>query len=79
MLAGDPTLRVKGGITKWNGICFRCYNAKNFGGDTGAPCSDNKVDSIDLPKKACPGGIRTTIRFPTYELYSSPFSGIMTD
>jgi len=66
MLAGDPALRVKGGITKWNGICFRCYNAKNFGGDNAAPCSDSKVDSIELPKVACPGGIRTTIRFPTY-------------
>ncbi|KAF2795329.1 hypothetical protein K505DRAFT_240070 [Melanomma pulvis-pyrius CBS 109.77] len=65
MLAGDPTMRTKAGITKWNGICFRCYTAKNFGGDNGAPCSDSKVDSVDLPKKACPGGIRTTIRFPT--------------
>ncbi|KAF2201229.1 hypothetical protein GQ43DRAFT_480893 [Delitschia confertaspora ATCC 74209] len=65
MLAGDASQRTKGGINKWNGSCYRCYNAKNFGGDTGAPCSDNKVDTVDLPRKACPGGIRTTIRFPT--------------
>ncbi len=65
MLAGDAAQRTKGGITKWNAICFRCYTAKNFGGDNGAPCSDSSVDSIELPKKACPGGIRTTIRFPT--------------
>ncbi|KAH8893952.1 hypothetical protein GQ53DRAFT_840230 [Thozetella sp. PMI_491] len=65
MLAGDAAQRVKGGVTKWNAICFRCYTAKNFGGDNQAPCSDNTVDSIDLPKKQCPGGIRTTIRFPT--------------
>jgi hypothetical protein len=66
MLAGNAAQRTTGGVTKWNAICFRCYNAKNFGGDTGAPCSDSKVDSVALPSKACPGGIRTTIRFPTY-------------
>lgn len=65
MLAGDATQRVKGGVTKWNAICFRCYNAPNFGGDNYAPCSDPTVDSVELPTKACPGGIRTTIRFPT--------------
>lgn len=65
MLAGDPMQRVKAGITKWNGICFRCYNAKNFGGDDRAPCSDSRVDTVELPNKACPGGIRTTVRFPT--------------
>ncbi|KAH8601676.1 hypothetical protein B0O99DRAFT_667272 [Bisporella sp. PMI_857] len=65
MLAGDVNQRAPGGITKWNAICFRCYNAKNFGGDNQAPCSDNTVDSVALPMKACPGGIRTTVRFPT--------------
>jgi hypothetical protein len=65
MLAGHAEQRKTGGVTKWNAICFRCYNAKNFGGDNGAPCSDKTVDSVELPNKACPGGIRTTIRFPT--------------
>ncbi len=65
MLAGDAGQRTKGGVTKWNAICFRCYSAKNFGGDNGAPCSDSTVDTVELPKKMCPGGIRTTIRFPT--------------
>ncbi len=66
MLAGDAAQRTKnGGVTKWNAICFRCYNAKNFGGDNAAPCSDSTVDSVNLPEKPCPGGIRTTIRFPT--------------
>ncbi|KAK8063749.1 hypothetical protein PG996_008401 [Apiospora saccharicola] len=65
MLAGDPTQRATGGVTKWNAICFRCYNAKNFGGDNYAPCADKTVDSVALPNKMCPGGIRTTIRFPT--------------
>jgi hypothetical protein len=65
MLAGHAEQRADGGVTKWNAICFRCYNAKNFGGDNAAPCSDKSVDSVSLPKKACPGGMRTTIRFPT--------------
>jgi hypothetical protein len=65
MLAGHAEQRVDGGVTKWNAICFRCYNAKNFGGDNAAPCSDKSVDSVELPRKACPGGMRTTIRFPT--------------
>jgi hypothetical protein len=65
MLAGHAEQRQTGGVTKWNAICFRCYNSPNFGGDNQAPCSDKTVDSVELPKKACPGGIRTTIRFPT--------------
>jgi hypothetical protein len=65
MLAGTAAQTTKAGVTKWNAICFRCYNAKNFGGDNGAPCSDKTVDSVELPNKVCPGGIRTTIRFPT--------------
>ena len=65
MLAGYADRRTSGGVTKWNAICFRRYNAKNFGGDNQAPCSDKTVDSVELPNKACPGGIRTTIRFPT--------------
>jgi hypothetical protein len=74
MLAGNAAQRTTGGVTKWNAICFRCYTAKNFGGDNAAPCSDTKVDSVSLPNKACPGGMRTTIRFPTYaSLYSFSF------
>ncbi|PVH76055.1 hypothetical protein DL98DRAFT_657755 [Cadophora sp. DSE1049] len=73
MLAGYADQRTDGGITKWNAICFRCYNAPNFGGDDMAPCSDKKVDTVGLPPKACPGGIRTTVRFPTC------WDGINTD
>lgn len=57
--------RINGGVTKWNATYFRCYNAKNFGGDNQAPCSDNTVGSVALLNKAEPGGIQTTIRFPT--------------
>lgn len=65
MLAGVADQRAPGGVTKYNAICFRCYNAPNFGGDNQAPCADASVDSVNLPNKACLGGIRTTIRFPT--------------
>ncbi|TAQ86497.1 hypothetical protein B7494_g5171 [Chlorociboria aeruginascens] len=65
MLTGNVSQRATGGITQWNAICFRCYNAPNFGGDNLAPCSDSTVDSVSLPSKACAGGMRTTIRFPT--------------
>ncbi|KAI0451567.1 hypothetical protein F5B21DRAFT_507052 [Xylaria acuta] len=65
MLAGHQEQREPGGVTKWNAICFRCFNTANFGGDNLGPCSDNTVDSVSLPDKFCPGGIRTTIRFPT--------------
>ncbi|RYC63819.1 hypothetical protein CHU98_g2363 [Xylaria longipes] len=65
MLAGHQEQREPGGVTKWNAICFRCFNTANFGGDNLAPCSDSTVDSVALPNKFCPGGIRTTVRFPT--------------
>ncbi|KAI0099009.1 hypothetical protein GGR51DRAFT_576420 [Nemania sp. FL0031] len=65
MLAGHQEQRELGGVTKWNAICFRCFNTVNFGGDNLAPCSDSTVDTVALPNKFCPGGIRTTIRFPT--------------
>ncbi|KAI1169674.1 hypothetical protein F4777DRAFT_592542 [Nemania sp. FL0916] len=65
MLAGHQEQRAPGGLTQWNAICFRCFNTENFGGDNYAPCSDPTVDTVELPNKFCPGGIRTTVRFPT--------------
>ena len=68
MLAGHAEQRTAdaaGSVTRWNAICFRCYSAPNFGGDNAAPCADPAVDSVALPREMCPGGIRTTIRFPT--------------
>jgi hypothetical protein len=64
MLAGNVDQRAPGGVTKWNAICFRCYNL--------APCSDSTVDSVSLPANTCGGGIRTTIRFPTYVFLTCP-------
>ncbi|KAF2732606.1 hypothetical protein EJ04DRAFT_544567 [Polyplosphaeria fusca] len=62
MLVGDPTRRKP--LYKMQS-CFRCYTATNFGGDDRAPCSDPKVDSEGFPAKACPGGIRSNILYPT--------------
>lgn len=60
MLAGDPMLRSSAKVQR--GICHRCFpkNANPFGG---APCTGS--DTTALPNKACEGGIRTTITFPT--------------
>ncbi|OAK98463.1 hypothetical protein IQ06DRAFT_357570 [Phaeosphaeriaceae sp. SRC1lsM3a] len=64
MLVGDPTRRTADPkMSKSN--CYRCYTGPNFGGDTGAPCQDSKVDTPGLPKQPCKGGIRSNILFPT--------------
>ncbi len=65
MLVGDPNARTRTGTTLKRQNCYRCYTGPNFGGDTGAPCQDDKVDSEKLPAKACLGGIRSNIHFPT--------------
>jgi hypothetical protein len=66
MLVGDPNQRSRPDTKLKKQNCYRCYTGPNFGGDTGAPCSDSKVDTEALPNKVCPGGIRSNIHFPTY-------------
>lgn len=61
MLAGNPTLRSTEGESR--GICHRCFEGANFTPFGGAPCTVN--DTTTLPDHFCPGGIRTTITFPT--------------
>jgi hypothetical protein len=61
MLAGNPTLRSTQGESR--GICHRCFEGENFNPFGGAPCTGN--DTTHLPDHFCPGGIRTTITFPT--------------
>ncbi|SPO06392.1 uncharacterized protein DNG_09081 [Cephalotrichum gorgonifer] len=64
MLSGDPMDRERPrNMEKQN--CFRCYTGPNFGGDVGAPCQDASVDTPAFPAKACAGGIRSNILFPT--------------
>ncbi|KAF2256763.1 hypothetical protein BU26DRAFT_527053 [Trematosphaeria pertusa] len=63
MLTGDANNRKSAG--RKTQTCFRCYTAKNFGGDNAAPCQDATLDTEGLPTKACPGGIRSNILYPT--------------
>ncbi|KAK3951113.1 hypothetical protein QBC32DRAFT_398985 [Pseudoneurospora amorphoporcata] len=65
MLVGDPNMCSRPNTKLKRQNCYRCYTGPNFGGDTGAPCQDDKVDTEALPSKPCPGGIRSNIHFPT--------------
>ncbi|KAH8900242.1 hypothetical protein GQ53DRAFT_869639 [Thozetella sp. PMI_491] len=65
MLVGDPNMRSRPDATLKRQNCYRCYTGPNFGGDVSAPCQDGKIDTEALPPKACPGGIRSNIHFPT--------------
>lgn len=65
MLVGDPNMRSRPDTKLKRQNCYRCYTGPNFGGDIGAPCQDDRVDSEALPSKPCPGGIRSNIHFPT--------------
>lgn len=63
MLAGNAMVRNTTGESR--GICHRCLNTNQspFGG---APCVDpDNMDTSSFPNKICPGGIRTTVSFPT--------------
>ncbi|KAI1799429.1 hypothetical protein F4811DRAFT_543947 [Daldinia bambusicola] len=65
MLVGDAGLRKADGMQRQ--LCHRCYTSPEgagVAGDSGgAPCTGE--DTQNLPPKPCPGGIRTTITFPT--------------
>ena len=63
MLVGDPDLRVAKGQQKQ--LCHRCYQNVQQDPAGGAPYADRNMDTATLPLKACKGGIRTTITFPT--------------
>jgi Domain of unknown function (DUF1996) len=58
MLVGDPVVRTAEAQQKQ--LCHRCLGVPNSGG---APCTGS--DSKSFPNHFCPGGIRTTITFPT--------------
>ncbi|KAI0008744.1 hypothetical protein F4779DRAFT_419194 [Xylariaceae sp. FL0662B] len=64
MLVGDPTLR--NGANQQKQLCHRCYTNVDQTPFGGAPCADGSgMDTAALPAKACAGGIRATITFPT--------------
>ncbi|KAI5863554.1 hypothetical protein GGS23DRAFT_605088 [Durotheca rogersii] len=65
MLVGDAELRRSEGMQRQ--LCHRCYTTADNKGvagvSGGAPCTGD--DTQSLPPQPCPGGIRTTITFPT--------------
>ena len=81
MLVGDASKRAQGTTSLKSQTCFRCYSAKNFGGDNAAPCQDatcvpithpnltkannHSLDTEAFPSKPCLGGIRSNILYPT--------------
>ncbi|KAF2649656.1 hypothetical protein K491DRAFT_708021 [Lophiostoma macrostomum CBS 122681] len=65
MLVGDANKRKQGTTSLKSQTCFRCYSAKNFGGDNAAPCQDATLDTEAFPTKPCLGGIRSNILYPT--------------
>lgn len=66
MLAGSATQRKKDfGFVN----LYRCYDSKPFNPN---PMGVASTDTNDLPKKACPGGIRVNTFFPTLVTFLSP-------
>ncbi|KAI1810438.1 hypothetical protein GGS20DRAFT_186397 [Poronia punctata] len=65
MLVGEAERQTEEGMQRQ--LCHRCYetveNAGVAGSSGGAPCTGN--DTRSFPDHPCPGGIRTTITFPT--------------
>ena len=69
MIVGDPMIRNKTFVdpnsSEGRAISFRCWNA-NFGSDPSYPHpGTGPLDTIELPKKTCAGGIRSNIFFPS--------------
>ena len=62
MIAGDPSQVTKPAGPMMN--CHRCLSkSERTSGGSGAPCASG--DTAEFPKKACPGGIRVTVIFPS--------------
>ncbi|KAL8284631.1 hypothetical protein RB597_008524 [Gaeumannomyces tritici] len=61
MVAGDPAHRQAAGQQRQ--ICHRCLSDLTQNKPGGPPCTG--LDTASLPRDFCPGGIRTTITFPT--------------
>jgi hypothetical protein len=62
MIAGDPSQLTKPTGPMMN--CHRCLSkSERTSGGSGAPCASG--DTAEFPKKACPGGIRVTVIFPS--------------
>ena len=69
MIVGNPFLRngttMGQNTPQGKAITNRCFNA-NFGSDNSYPHpGTGPLDTVELPKKACAGGIRSNIFFPS--------------
>lgn len=69
MIVGDPTIRNKTGVdpnsSLGRALTWRCWGA-NYGTDPNwLHPGTGPLDTIELPPKACAGGIRSNIFFPS--------------
>jgi len=65
MLYGDSMRRTSEGLGRNMQSCFRCFTGPDFKGDDRSPCFDPVLDTEEFPSRACLGGIRSNILFPT--------------
>lgn len=71
MIVGDAMTRTMDtSSTESKSLTFRCFSA-NFGNNRSAPGDglNDGEDSYQLPTKACTGGIRAQIYFPTLVIH----------
>ena len=70
MIVGNPMVRNNthrdANSAAARAITWRCFGA-NFGSDNAYPHpGTGPLDTIELPKRACAGGIRSNIFFPSF-------------
>ncbi|KAF6759662.1 hypothetical protein DFP72DRAFT_137343 [Ephemerocybe angulata] len=70
MITGDPMRRSRPALDPtspeaWS-LTFRCWESKDFGDPSNSfPPGGGPYDTFELPKKKCPGGIRSNTFFPS--------------
>jgi hypothetical protein len=77
MFAGSVSRREPTNLGRRVQSCYRCYTAPNFGGNTNAPCFDQRLDTESFPTGPCPGGIRSSVIFPMYVARSTPVEQLL--
>jgi len=83
MITGNPMIRSKGpsdvdNVESW-ALSFRCWEDTEWLGVSNrlAPGA-GPYDTVHLPNKACPGGIRANIFFPKYVFAFLAFVSLLT-
>ena len=65
MIVGNPMVRARSNNEALNrAITFRCFGA-NFQSNPAYPHPGTGDDTVELPNRACAGGIRSNIFFPS--------------